>query len=45
LQKKAQQETVETAMAGNRDKELINLHADKLNKEMKEVLSYQTLDK
>jgi hypothetical protein len=35
---------VETAMAGNRDKELINRYADELNKEMEDVLSYQTLD-
>jgi hypothetical protein len=44
LQKKAQQEAVEIAMAGKRDKELINRHADELNKEMEDVLSYQTLD-
>jgi phosphoribosyl-ATP pyrophosphohydrolase len=44
LRKKAQQEAVEIAMAGKRDKELINSHADELNKEMEDVLSYQTLD-
>jgi len=44
LQKKAQQEAVEMAAAGKRDKELINRYADELNKEMEDVLSYQTLD-
>jgi phosphoribosyl-ATP pyrophosphohydrolase len=44
LQKKAQQEAVEIAMAGKRDKEIINRYADELNKEMEDVLSYQTLD-
>jgi hypothetical protein len=44
LQKKAQQEAVEIAAAGKRDKELINRYADELNKEMEDVLSYQTLD-
>jgi hypothetical protein len=41
LQKKAQQEAVEIAMAGKRDKEIINRYADELNKEMEDVLSYQ----
>jgi hypothetical protein len=44
LQKQAQQEAVEVAMAGKRDKEIINRYADELNKEMEDVLSYQTLD-
>ena len=44
LQKKAQQEAVEIAAAGKRDKELINRYADELNKEMEDVLLYQTLD-
>jgi phosphoribosyl-ATP pyrophosphohydrolase len=44
LHKKAQQEAVEIAMAGKHDKEIINRYADELNKEMEDVLSYQTLD-
>ena len=44
LQTKAQQEAVEITAAGKRDKELINRYADELNKEMEDVLSYQTLD-
>ena len=44
LHKKAQQEAVEIAAAGKRDKEIINQYADELNKEMEDVLSYQTLD-
>jgi hypothetical protein len=44
LQKKAQQEAIEVAAAGKRDKEIINRYADELNEEMEDVLSYQTLD-
>jgi uncharacterized protein YacL len=44
LQKKAQQEAKEKIARGKRDIDIINRHADELNKEMEDVLSYQTLD-
>jgi hypothetical protein len=41
LQKKAQQESTQKAEAAKREKEYINSHAEELNKEALDVLSYQ----